>query len=104
VVFEELRALRAVARGLDRDPGFTAEYRRAEARLRAWRRTQLAALAERQAGAEPVTVDEAQRYFAANDARVRGESVRPVVEQRLTEERRAGARDRLRAELLRGAP
>lgn len=203
VVFEELLAQRAVARGLDRDPGFTAEYRRAEARLRAWRRTQLAALAERQAGAEPVTVDEAQRYYSANEARVRGEvmvaqmlirdeaaaesclrelrggvsfddvarrlhpnltdpaarpwemgflrwqqvpdawrapldalqpgqvsavirgpnrrfwilkllarrqaegvtfeSVRPVIVQRLTEERRAGARDRLRAELLRGA-
>ena len=177
--------------------------RRAEARLRAWRRTQLAALAERQAGAEPVTVEEAQRYYTANEARVRGEvmvaqmlirdeaaaesalrelrggvsfddvarrlhpnladpaarpwemgflrwqqipdawrgpldglqpgqvsavirgpnrrfwilkllarrqaegvtfeSVRPVIVQRLTEERRAGARDRLRAELLRGA-
>lgn len=203
VVFEELLAQRAVARGLHRDPVFTAEYRRAEARLRAWRRTQLAALAERQAGAEPVTVEEAQRYYTANEARVRGEvmvaqmlirdeaaaeaalrelrggvsfddvarrlhpnltdpaarpwemgflrwqqipdawrgpldglqpgqvsavirgpnrrfwilkllarrqaegvtfeSVRPVIVQRLTEERRAGARDRLRAELLRGA-
>ena len=34
VVFEELLAQRAVARGLHRDPVFTAEYRRAEARLR----------------------------------------------------------------------
>ncbi|MFO0630044.1 MAG: peptidyl-prolyl cis-trans isomerase [Polyangiales bacterium] len=202
-VFEELLAQRAVARGLDRDPVFLAEVRRAEARLRAWRRTQLAALAERQAGAEPVTVDEARRYYDAHEAQVRGEvmvaqmlirdetaaeaalrelrggasfddvarrlhpertdpaarpwemgflrwqqlpdawrapldalqpgqtsavirgpnrrfwilkllarrqaegvtfaSVRPLIVQRLTEERRLGARDRLRAELLRGA-
>lgn len=72
-VFEELLAQRAVAQGLDRDPNFVAELRRAEGRLRAWRRSQLAALAERQAGAQAVTEADARRYFTANEARVRAE-------------------------------
>lgn len=73
VVSEELLAQRAVAQGLDRDPNFVAELRRAEGRFRAWRRSQLAALAERQAGAQPVTEAEARQYFATHQARVRAE-------------------------------
>lgn len=72
-VTEELLAQRAIAQGLDREPAFAAELRRAEGRFRAWKRAQLAALAERQAGAGPVTEQEARRYFTANESRIRSE-------------------------------
>lgn len=75
LVQKEVLAQRALALGLDRDPGYQAELRAHEADLTNWKRKRLADLyyrAEVDAKATPSDA-EAKQYFDENAARIRSE-------------------------------
>lgn len=74
LVEDEVLAQYAVTAGLDRDATYRAELARAEAGFRAWRRSQLVALADRsQSTGINVTEAEARAWYEAHSARARAE-------------------------------
>lgn len=74
LVDDEVLAQYAASTGLDRDPVYLADLARAEAGLRAWRRAQLVALADRATSNQlTVTEAEARSWYASHTARARSE-------------------------------
>lgn len=74
LIDDEVLAQHAATSGLDRDPTYRAELARVEASFRAWRRSQLVALAERaQAATVTVTEADARSWYETHSARARAE-------------------------------
>ncbi len=75
IIRRELAAQRAVALGLDAEPGYAEELRQRQAQLDSWRRQRLSDLLYGSLAAkkQKVTDDDARRYFDENQKLVRTE-------------------------------